>query len=320
MTRVRPRLPSGATIVAWIGVISAILGIIAFFIGDFNSLLGNKGGEGLSEAHIVATLSALQQEKEEAQFQLTQIALNNQQAANDATQQAINAQIAAFQATVNAAQAEKDAFVATQNAILAVTATAGAANDQATAAADAANGTATQNALDAGATAAAIANVTPTPTPEPTLTPVPEVVADFRALTNAVIQPVGDGTIQFIVQMVQPLPDNPPDGLVYIWSMDTDRDPNTGLFVQDIGVDLRAEIRRQEGGWVGTARPVAADGTIGDPIGYFVDVTANGASLIGTIDGSTLNLPGVFDWVARCELNDTPYSYFPEGGHLTFGQ
>ena len=102
-------IPSGATILAWLGVIGTLLGIIGFFVSDLPGLLGGNQNQGLSEQDIVSTLSALQDDKERAELQLTAIAVANQQAANLSTQQAIAQQQAEFQATVDAIRAEQEA-------------------------------------------------------------------------------------------------------------------------------------------------------------------------------------------------------------------
>src|SRR5574341_151961 len=193
MTMRRRVLPSWATILAWLGTIATILGIISFFLLDLPNLL-NPQPQGLSEQNIVGTLSALQDEKQQAQLQLTQIAVANQQAANQATQDANNQQQANLQATVGSIQTEQAAFLSTQNAIAAASATAVAQ----TATSDALG---TQAVLDVTATAAAIAQIpptdtpTPTETPLPTETPIPPPVADYRALNAAEAHVLQDGRI-----------------------------------------------------------------------------------------------------------------------------
>src|SRR5688572_2719243 len=108
--RGRGRLPSGATIVAWLGTIATLLGIISFFILDLPNILGGGGGDpgGLSQADIISTMSALQEEKQDAQLQLTQIAVANAQAANQATQNALATQAAEFQSTLAIVRATQD--------------------------------------------------------------------------------------------------------------------------------------------------------------------------------------------------------------------
>jgi len=298
-------IPSGATILAWLGVIGTLLGIIGFFVSDLPGLFGNND-PGLNEQDIVATLSALQGDKDRAELQLTQIAIANQQSANQATQQALQNQQAAFQATLDSVRAEQEAFVSTQNAIAAVTATF-----------DAANALGTQAALDVTATAAAIAQIPPTNTPAPTITPTPAPVGDYRALVGATAGNSDNGRLSFTMQTTQAIPDPAPDGLTYVWSLDTDRDATTGLSVQDIGVDMRITVKFDSGSWIGTVRSVAADGTLGDPF-LFLDININGASVSATLDGAELGIPGSFNWVARVELGGQAYSFFPESGHLTY--
>jgi hypothetical protein len=299
-------IPSGATILAWLGVIGTLLGIFGFFVSDLPGILGNNQNQGLNEQDIVATLSALQDDKERAELQLTAIAVANQQAANQSTQQAIAQQQAEFQATLDAVRAEQEAFVSTQNAIAAVTATF-----------DAANALGTQAALDVTATAAAIAQIPPTDTPAPTITPTPAPVGDFRSLVDASARTSDNGRLGFSMQTEQAIPDPAPDGLTYVWSLDTDRDPATGLAVQDIGVDMRITVKYDSDSWIGTVRSVAADGTLGDPF-LFLDIRVEGASVSAILDGGDLGIPGSFDWVARVELEGQAYSFFPESGHLRY--
>jgi hypothetical protein len=301
---IRRRLPNATTILAWLGVIGTILGIIGFFISDLPGLFGNQP-EGLSEEQIIATLVALQDDKERAELQLTQIALENLRAANQATQQAINQQQADFQATLDAIQAEQEAVVATGNAVAAMTATA-----------DAANAAATQVAQDITATADFLAQITPTVTPTPTPTPTPEPVVDHRSLVAAAVQPTGEGTLQFAVQAAQPIPEEPQEGLAYVWSLDTDRDPETGLELQDIGVDVRLAVRFKDGAWIGRATVIQPDGTPGETF-LFLDVTLDGALLVATLDPVELGLPLSFDWIARAELGGEAYSFWPADGHNT---
>jgi hypothetical protein len=300
----RGRLPSIGTILAWLGVIGTLLGILGFFISDLPSLLG--GNQGLSDQDIVATLAALQDGKEQAELQLTQIAVVNAQSANQMTQQALNQQVADFQATLDAAQAKQDEFVATQNAISAMTATV-----------EAINATATQVSLDAAATQAALAQIVPTDTPMPTATEVPPPVADYRSLLGANVDPIAGGQIQFLVQAVAPIPDPPPSDLAYVWLLDTDQDPATGQQVQDIGADKRVSVRVDSGIWVGTVRSVKQDGTLGEPL-LFVDITVDGAAVTANLDPSQVGLPAAFDWVVRTEVGGQSFSLWPTIGHDTF--
>lgn len=309
MTQRGPRLPSGATIVAWLGIIGTLMGIVSFFILDLPNIIGGGGGGGgsMSEASVIGTLAALQDEKNQAQLQLTQIAVANQQVANQQTQTALDQQVALFQATLDAARAAQDQVVATQNAVVAASATADAE-------VQAANATATQVVLDQGATAAAIAQVTPTPTDSPTNTPEPEIVTDFRSISEASVALLGSD-IEFFAQTASPVPDGQA-GLAYVWLLDTDRDPTTGYTVQDIGVDLRAEITFESGAWVGVVRTIQPDGTVGDAFLFFSDVDVNGPRVGGLVEAA--GLAGGFDWVARSELGNETYSFFPASGHLTF--
>jgi hypothetical protein len=314
--RARGRIPSGATIVAWLGTIATLLGIVSFFILDLpNILSGGGNGGNLSQDNIFATMAALQGEKQDAQFQLTQIAVANAQAANIATQQALATQAAEVQAGLAALRATSDAFAATQNAIAASTAAA----DSATATG---NAVGTQAVLDITATAAFIAQIpteAPTNTPIPTDTPVPPPVSDHRTVTGADLRPNAEGLLELSIQVAQPIPDSPPGDLAYVWLLDTDQDAATGLSVQDIGADLRIAAQVENGQWVGTVRPILADGTLGDPL-YISDITISGPSVTMLLNPAHFDLPGFFTWVVRAEENSVGYSLFPETGHLTFGQ
>lgn len=319
----RFNMPSGPTILAWLGVIGTILGIVGFFISDLPGIFGNEP-QGLSEDDIVATIVALQDDKERAELQLTQIALDDRQAANQATEQAISQHQANIEATFAAIQVQQDAVVATQNAFAAQTATVEAANVIATANADATGTVAAQIAQDETATAVALAQITPTATitptntPQPTATDTPAPVVDHRSLLGADIGTSENGRLLFSVQTAQPIPETPQNGLAYIWSLDTDRDPETGLTLQDIGVDVRVSALFDEGAWIGTVRTVKEDGTFGEPF-YFLTIEIEDSTLEAILSPADVGLPAVFDWVARAELGSQAYSFFPTSSHVTFG-
>jgi hypothetical protein len=310
-------LPSWATLVAWLGVIGTILGIVGFFISDLPGFTGTDD-PGLSEESIMATFAALQGEKDQAYLQLTQIALANQQAANEATQQALAQQEANFQGTLAAIRAEQDAFLATRNAIAAASATADAANLAATAAADAANATATQDVLNVTATAAFIAQITPTPTETPTLVPTPEPVNDYRALTGADVRLNNQGMLEFSAQTADVIPNEPPETLSYIWVLDTDQSAATGQEFQGLGIDMQVTVRYENGAWLGTVRRVQSDGTLGDPFLFFPDVNANGPNLTAGVSAAEMGLASLADWIARSELDGEMVSFYPLEGHGTF--
>lgn len=309
-SRRRVGLPSWATLIAWIGTIGTLLGIIGFFLIDLPNILNPT--EGLSEQNIVATLAALQDEKNQAQLQLTQIALANLEAANQSTQQALAQQQAEVQATVGAVQTQQAEFLSTQNAIAAVTSTALAQNDQATAVVVTAQAAET-------ATAAAIAQIPPTETPLPTETPVPAPVVDYRAVTSANVAVGRDGFLEFSMETAEPIPNEPPNGLVYVWLLDTDHNPETGWQVHDIGVDVRVTARFDNGTWIGRVATVQPDGTLGEPL-LFADISANGPRLTATLNPVEVGIPPGFEWVARAELDTEEYALFPQEGHLVFVQ
>jgi hypothetical protein len=323
MGETRKKLPGIGTILAWLGVIGTILGIIGFFVSDLPALLRDEP-PGLTEEQIVATLSALQDDKERAELQLTQIGLAEQSAANQSTQQAINQQQAGLQATLTVVAVEQAAFVATQNAIAAASATAYAEQLGATATADAANAAATEAALNITATAAALAQITPTatatpsPTPLPTPAPTPVPASDHRLVVGAVIESAGGGLLGFALQTNEPIPNTPEEGLTYVWLIDRDRDPLTGLAIQDIGVDMRVAARFADGQWTGTVRTVLSDGTLSDPPFVFADIKTGGPNLSFELDPSAYGLPDRFDWVARAELRQETYPFVPSSGHNTF--
>jgi hypothetical protein len=315
--RARGRIPSGATVVAWLGTIATLLGIVSFFILDLPNILGGGGGSGgnLSQDSIIATMAALQGEKQDAQFQLTQIAVANAQAANLATQQALATRAAEFEAALAAVRATQDAFAATQNAIAASTAAADAATATG-------NAVGTQAVLDVTATAAFIAQIpteAPTNTPLPTDTPVPPPVTDHRTVTVADLRANNDGLLELGLQVAQPIPDPPPGELAYVWLLDTDQDPTTGLSVQDIGAELRIAAQVENGQWVGTVRAILPDGALGDPL-YISDISVSGIDVSMLLNPSHFDLPGFFTWVVRAEDNSVGYSLFPEAGHLTFSK
>jgi hypothetical protein len=316
--RARGRLPSGATIVAWLGTIATLLGIVSFFILDLPNIIGGGDSDNLSSEHIIATMAALQQEKQDAQFQLTQIAVQNAQAANLATQQWLATQAAQYEAELANIHATQDTFASTQNAISAANST----NAAATATQDAVG---TQSVLDVTATAAFIAQITPTPTdlptatPQPTDTPVPPPVDDYHSINGADVRSNNEGMVEFAIEVAQPIPDPPPGDLAYVWLIDKDRNPATGLSVQDMGADVVISAEVENGAWVGTFRTVQEDGTLSDPL-FISDISASGPRLSLVLNPAHFDLPTFFDWVVRAEANSVGYSLFPAEGHLTLGQ
>jgi hypothetical protein len=314
--RARGRIPSGATIVAWLGTIATLLGIVSFFILDLPSILSGGGNDGnLSQDSIIATMAALQGEKQDAQFQLTQIAVANAQAANVATQQALATQAAQFQAELAAVRATSDAFAATQNAIAASTSAADAATATG-------NAVGTQAVLDVTATAAFIAQIPtdiPTNTPFPTDTAVPPPATDYRSIAGADLRLNSEGLLELALQVAQPIPDSPPGDLAYVWLLDTDQDATTGLSVQDIGADLRIAAQVENGQWVGTVRAILPDGTLGDPL-YISDINISDSTVSMLLNPGHFELPGFFTWVVRAEEGSVSYPLFPETGHQTYNQ
>lgn len=290
-----------AIVVAALGIISAITGIIGISVLD----IFGGGSDNLTQAEIIGTLAALQDDKQAAELQLTQIALENVQAANVSTQQAIAQQQADFQATLDAIQGEQDAVLATQNAQSAATATQ-----------DAADALATQAAQDAIATANAVAQILPTDTPVPTATPVPAVVSDHRSLSSADVQFTNQGQISFSVRTDQPIPNEPQNGLAYVWSLDTDFNAETGLALQDIGVDVRVSAIYENGGWLGKVTVFQPDGTVGETF-LFIDIGTNGPNLTADLTPGDVSIPSQFFWIARAELGGEAYSFVPSAGHNT---
>jgi hypothetical protein len=290
-------------LIAWLGVIGTVLGIVGFLISDLPRLLGGEATPA-PDHNVSGTLAVLEREKFLAELQLTQIALDDQRAANQSTQAALDQQQVSFQATLDAAAAEQANLVATSNAVAALTATADAANAQAT-----------QAAQDATATANFLAQLTPTNTPVPTATPLPPPATGHRSIEVADVG-VSDGSLLFAMRTAQPIPDEPQAGLAYIWALDTDRDPETGLALEDIGVDKRVTVTFESGAWLGTVGIVQADGTLGETF-RFLDIEINGTNLIVRLDPDELGLPLSFDWAARVEAGGQVFSPFPESGHLT---
>ncbi|MBN1427779.1 MAG: hypothetical protein JXB07_05290 [Anaerolineae bacterium] len=299
----KKKVPSAGAIIGWLGAVGTVLGIVGFFISDLPDLMG--GSRGLSEDSIVSTLAAMQSDKERAELQLTQIYLADREAANLLTQQALDQQFATSQAILSTAHAAHEEFVATQNVFSGMTATA-----------DALNATATQVSLDAAATQAAIAQITPTHTPLPTITPTPAPVTDYRTLLMADVQPTSDGSVRFSAQALQPIPSPPPDGLAYVWLLDTDRDAQTGQPIQDIGIDARVAARFDNGAWIGTVRLVQPDGEMGG-LFYGLEVSVDGPN-VSVISSSQHALPGSFDWVIRVEVGKQVFGLWPFESHSVY--
>lgn len=302
----RVRGPSAGTVLAWLGVIGTILGILGFFISDLPTLFGGEAATP-SSSDVVNTLVALERAKVDAEFQLTQIALDHLQAANQSTQQAIAQQQANVQATIDAAETQQADAIATSNAISAMTSTV-----------DAANALGTQQAESMTATANALAQLAPTSTPTPTVTPAPEFVADHRSIQSASVSP-GNGGLVFEMRVGHPIPDAPEEGLTYIWALDTDLNAETGAPLEDIGVDARVLVTFTGGVPLGSVVTVAEDGTTGEPL-RFSDINSSGNNLGATLaNAAELGLPTTFFWSARVEVGDQTFQpFFPATGHETF--
>ena len=316
MEQLRSKIPSPGTLIAWLGVLGTIFGLVTFVLLDLPEIFGKEGGDDLTQEEIIATIGALQNDKGNAELQLTEIALAQQQAANQETQQAIDRQQANVQATFDAIGTQQAVFVATQNAIAAASATAQAEVLAVTATQDAINVAATQTAENATATANFLAQITPTPTPEPTATPTPVPSSDHRLLVDSSIEMV-DGLLEFALETARPIPNKPNDGLTYVWLLDIDRDIKTGLEFRELGIDVRVAVSYTDKTWVGRIRRVLPDGSLGEPQ-FFTEFSISGQKLFATIKPGEFGLPSSFDWFTRVEINDTIYSSFPEEEFLTF--
>jgi hypothetical protein len=250
----------------------------------------------------------LEHEKFEAETQLTRIAVENLQAANQSTQQALDQQQANLQATLDAAEAQQADAIATSNAIAAMTSTADAANAQAT-----------QQAEALTATANFLAQLTPTSTPLPTATPIPEVVADHRSIQDASVTQSG-GALVFHMRVGHPIPETPEEGLAYIWALDTDLNPETGISLEDIGVDQWVKVTYTEGQPLGSVVNIGEDGTPGEQPQRFLDIDTSDNNLSVTIvNPGKMGLPTVFYWSARVELGDQTFTpFYPPSSHETF--
>lgn len=310
--RKKAGLPTWAGILAFLGIVGTILGVITGVIAlvQFGQqALGPTAGPG-DQAHVYETLAALQVASDRQGLQLTQYFLDGQNAANQGTANAIAAQAASVQGTLSAIQASQDAVVGTQNAIGAMTATGQAASQAAAA-------TATQNYLNTGATNAALSQIPPTNTPQPTPTATPAPVADYRSLTSASAAAQPDGHVAFAVQAAQDIPPQPPQGLAYAWMLDTDNNPATGLAVQDIGVDMILTVRYDNGAWLGSGNAVLVDGSKGTPI-VFTDINVTGNTLTATVDPTLFNIGSGFAWVARAQSDQETYPILPATSHFNF--
>lgn len=304
----RPGLPAWATILAWLGIIGTILGVITGIISLIQfgqQAISGPPTSSADQQHVYETLAAVQVANAQLGVQLTQYALAGQQSANDATAKANNALVANVQGTMGALQAQQDALIATANA-----------NSALEAASQAAAATATQTYLDAGATNAALSQIAPTATELPTSTPVPAPVADYRSLTGAAIQLQPDGRISFSVQTAQDIPAAPPTGVAYVWMLDTDHNPTTGLPVQDIGVDMKVTVRFANGAWLGSVRAVLVDGSEGSEL-VFTDIQTAANGLSATLDPAQFALQASFDWVAQSQSDQETYPLLPATSHFT---
>lgn len=298
----KPKMPSMEAVAGFIGLVGTIVGIITFFLFDLPSLFRPDEPEGLTEAQVFSTIVALQNQAQSAELQLTQIAVNQQTANNQATADAFSAQQAALQSTLDYIGTQQANAVATNNAIIEQTATA--------------EFLATQQSLDATATAQAIAQITPTATSEPTATPAPAVAVDYRSIFDAAVALTADGRLVFTLTAAQPIPST--EDLAYTWMIDEDGNAATGLSTSDIGADLRVGVRFESGQWFGRVARYNEDGSISNPL-LFVDVRADGASILAELDPVEMGVPLRFDWVVRAEQGEQVFSGFPAAGHNSFG-
>ncbi|NDJ35463.1 MAG: hypothetical protein GYB64_12420 [Chloroflexi bacterium] len=284
-------------IVFWIGVISGILGIIGFLIADLPALFG---GNNESLADLQATLNA-------AQAELTQIALEDQAAANQATQEALAATQAALATQEAGAVEGLGNLEATRNAEIALTNTQQAV--EAAAATQAAAATATANAA---------ANITPTPTLTPTLTPTPVPVTDYRDIVDAGISVI-EGDLAFTVQTAAPIPSAP--AVIYVWSLDLDATAETGYMVQSVGAEARLTLRYDTDldAWIAEGATVAEDGTANVRFEAF-KVQDEENTITVRVDAEDISqfLQGGFAWVVRAEESGQAFSFFPEQGFGVF--
>jgi hypothetical protein len=122
--------------------------------------------------------------------------------------------------------------------------------------------------------------------------------------------------MQFSVQTAEAIPSPPPQGLAYVWQLDTDFSPATGLPVQDIGVDSVVTARYDNGVWVGTLRSVQTDGTLGEAF-LFVNIDVSANTLTATLDPTQLKLPSNFDWIAHAQSDQETYPLLPSTGHFS---
>lgn len=300
-----------ARILAILTVIATITGILSFFVGDLG-LFGSVQTE-VSDASTEATLVALQQARIGLEIQLTQIALDDQVAANVASQTALAQDVADLAATLGVVGTQQAAVIATSNAAVAMTATANAIQENE-------NATATQQSINATATALFLEQITPTPTltftptPLPSATPVPEVVGDYRSVIAANVFQADDGELHFTIQTEVSIPEPPPEGLAYRWGLDTDFDPGTGIAQNDIGVDMYVRVYFRDGAWLGMVRFLDAEGQETDTF-RFAGVSVSGQDVVARLLPADVGLPTSFTWVAQALLNDQSFSPVPEEGH-----
>lgn len=304
----------GARVLAILTVIATITGILGFLIGDLG-LLG-RAQTSVSDASTEGTLVALQQARIDLEIQLTQIALNDQVAANVASQTALAQQAGSLGATLGAVGTQQAAVIATSNAAAAMTATANAIQEGQDA-------IATQQAVDATATALFMEQITPTatptytPTPLPPPTAAPEVAGDHRSVIAADVFQADDGELHFTIRTAVAVPEPPPDGLAYRWGLDTDYDPATGMAQNDIGVDMTVRVYYLDGAWLGTVRRLNAQGEETDTF-RFAGVSVSGQDVVARLLPAEVGLPTSFNWVAQALMRDETYSPVPETGHNVF--
>jgi hypothetical protein len=315
MSSNKPNLEKiGARILAVLTVIATITGILGFLIGDLG--LFGRAQAGVSDSSTEATLVALQRARMDLELQLTQIALNDQMAANAASQTALAQQADNLSATLGVVSAQQVDVIATSNAAAAMTATANAIQESQDAAA-------TQQSVDATATALFLEQITPTatptftPTPLPPPTSVPEVVGDHRSVVDADVFQADDGELHFTIRTEAPIPDPPPEGLAYRWGLDTDFDASTGMAQNDIGVDMYVRVYYLDGAWLGMVRFLNAQGEETDAF-RFGGVTVSGQDVVARLLPADVGLPTSFNWVAQALMRDQSFSPVPEEGHNVF--
>ena len=108
-------------------------------------------------------------------------------------------------------------------------------------------------------------------------------------------------SLRFEIELLQPVPQNPPQTLFYGWFVDTDGSAATGQKYNDIGSDYNVQLDYESPrGWLGLVFPIQGGGAP-TPITTF---TIAGTKITLSIPLSSLGNPARFRFISIDQLDD----------------